>query len=61
MSPLKLNSNFANEIKNDEDVNNETFREYSRFQNPSCLAKDLLETNQVKNNQIELLNYLFNE
>ena len=44
---------FINVIKNDEkNINKEIFNEYFGHQNPSFLAKDLIETNQSKNKQI---------
>lgn len=51
MSPLS--KNFVNEIANDEiDIDNEIFKQDFGHLNPSFLAKDLLKTNQAKNNPI---------
>ena len=53
-SPNKLNENFANEIRNDEEnINSEIFRKYFGYPNPSSLAKGLLIASQVKSNDIE--------
>ena len=43
---------FVNKIKNDEERNSEIFNENFGCQNPSFLARDLFEANQIKNNQI---------
>ena len=53
ISPFRMNEDFANEIRNDEEnINSQIFREYFVYQNPSLLAKVLIKANQVKNNQI---------
>ena len=53
ISLFKLNENFVNAIRNDEEnINGEIFRKYLGYQNPSFLAKDLLKDIQVKNNEI---------
>ena len=42
-----------NEIIADEkDTNDEIFRKYFKYQNPSFLAKDLIRAQQVKNEQV---------
>ena len=58
--PFRLNENFLNGSKNDEEkLNSEIFREYFRYQNPPFLAKDLLKANQVKKSNSNL-SYSFN-
>ena len=53
LSLLKLSENFVNEIGHDENhITNEIFKQYFGYQNPSFLAKNLLQANQAKNNQI---------
>ena len=42
-----------NEIEQDEKhITNEIFKQYLGYQNPSFLAKNLIQANQAKNNQI---------
>ena len=49
-SPLKFPERFVNEIVNNEkDINDETFRKYFDYQNPSVLSRDLLKSMEVKN------------
>ena len=36
----------------EKDINDETFWNYSKYQNPSFLAKDLIRANQFKNKQL---------
>ena len=49
-SPLKFPEHFVNEIVNNEkDINDETFRKYFDYQNPSVLSRDLLKSMEVKN------------
>ena len=53
ISPFKLNENFQNEIKSDkEKINNEIFKDYFGYQNPSILAKKLYKAKQAENVQI---------
>ena len=55
VSPFKSSKNFVNKIRGKEKyTNNEIFKEYFGYQNPSFIAKDLLKANQVKNNQKEI-------
>ena len=55
VSPFKSSKNFVNEIRGKEKyANNEIFKEYFGYQNPSFIAKDLLKANQAKNNQKEI-------
>ena len=43
LSPLKLNEDFANEIRNDEEnINNKIFRGYLEYQHPPFFAKKYL-------------------
>ena len=52
-SLLILRKHFVNEIENDKkSINNEIFKKYFGYQNPSCLVKNLHKANQVKNEQI---------
>ena len=47
-SPFKLNKNFVSKIKNEEEkLNTEIFKKYFGYQNPSFLAKELFNANQV--------------
>lgn len=49
-SPLKFPEHFVNKIVNNEkDINDETFRKYFDYQNPSVLSRDLLKSMEVKN------------
>ena len=49
-SALKFPEDFVNEIVNNEkDINDETFRKYFDYQNPSVLSRDLLKSMEVKN------------
>ena len=49
-SPLKFPEHFVNEIVNNEkDINDETFRKYFDYQNPSVLSRYLLKSMEVKN------------
>ena len=36
----------------EKDINNETFSNYFKYQNPSILAKDLIRAKQSKNEQL---------
>ena len=52
-SPSKLSKNFVKTVINDEkDMNDEIFKEYLKYQNPSFFAKNLLKANRSKNKQI---------
>ena len=43
LSPLKLNEDFANEIRNDEEnINNKIFRGYLEYQHPPFFAKKII-------------------
>ena len=49
-SALKFPEDFVNEIVNNEkDINDETFRKYFDYQNPSVLSRDLIKSMEVKN------------
>ena len=46
VSPFKSSKNFVNEIRGKEKyTNNEIFKDYFGYQNPSFIAKDLLKAN----------------
>ena len=47
--PFKLRKNFVNKFGNDEkNINNEIFREYIEYQNPSGLEKTYLKPIKLK-------------
>ena len=53
LSPLKLNEDFANEIRNDEEnINNKIFRGYLEYQHPPFFAKKIFKVNKIKNTKI---------
>ena len=48
---LKSREQFSNEIVNEEkNINEEIFRNYFKYQDPSFLVKDLFEKDKNKNN-----------
>ena len=48
-----MHENFISKIENDEKkINNEIFKKYFRYQNPSFLGKDLYKVDQAKNEEM---------
>ena len=53
---LKLRAEFLNEIVNEEkNTNEEIFRNYFKYQNPSSLVKDLFKADKNKNDKTKYL------
>ena len=55
-SSLKSHEEFLNEIVNEEKyINENIFRDYFRYQNPSSLVKDLFRANKNNNDKTKCL------